>query len=234
MSDLIAVPVADTVELREQIIRSCLYLRDHLGYFFGTWGNISVRIQDGLLLTPSRVSYDSLKTEDLVVVSMEGRVIKGHRMPTSEMLLHLLLMKSRPDFGAIVHSHSPYAATVSCCHKEIPVLVDDMAEIVGGPVNCSAYVSAGEHKEMAISAQAAIHPESFAVLLGNHGSVAAGRDLQEAIVCSQCVERAAMIFLQSQNLGGAIAIPEKLWKQERHRYLFKYGTKADFAGVDLK
>ncbi len=217
MNDIIAEPVEDTAELRDQVIENCLYMRDVLGYFFGTWGNISVRVRDGILLTPSRIPYDKLRTNDLVVVSLEGKVVRGNRIPTSEMLLHIELMKLRKDFGAVVHSHSQYAGIVSCCHQSIPVLIDDMAEVVGGTVNCSKYVSAGEHRQLAQAASENIGNESFAVLLGNHGQVAAGRDLKEAMVCSQAVERAAKIFVLSGAIDTLVPIPEEKWRKERHR-----------------
>ena len=100
----------DTNELREAVIRTCLLMRDRLGYFVGTWGNISVRVEDGLLVTPSRMSYDAIAADDLVVVGWEGGVLRGHRVPTSEMELHRQVLRRRPDLGALVHSHSPWAS----------------------------------------------------------------------------------------------------------------------------
>jgi len=226
-----AVPFKDTLDLREKVISTCFYLRDKLGYFVGTWGNISVRIEDGLLLTPSRMKYDDIKPDDLVVISWQGARIKGQRVPTSEMELHRQLMLERPDFGALIHSHSPYASTVASVHRSIPVLVDDMAEVIGGEVHCSIYVSAGKHKEMAEAARKVIGKEACAVLLGNHGVVAAGRDLDEALVAAQFVEKAAFILIHAQPLGGAKPIPDKLWREERYRYLYKYGKPEDLESV---
>ena len=76
MTEQTAPICSDSDELREAIIRACLFMRDRLGYFVGTWGNISVRVQDGLLLTPSRMSYDAIAAEDLVVVGWEGGVVR--------------------------------------------------------------------------------------------------------------------------------------------------------------
>ena len=70
-----------------------------------------------------------------------------------------------------------------------------------------------------------------AVLLGNHGVVAGGRDLAEAVVASQFVEKAAMILIQAEAIGGARPIAEKAWREERHRYLYKYGRPEDLAGI---
>ncbi len=110
MTEQTAPICSDSDELREAIIRACLFMRDRLGYFVGTWGNISVRVQDGLLLTPSRMSYDAIAAEDLVVVGWEGGVVRGHRVPTSETELHRQILRQRPDLAALVHSHSPWAS----------------------------------------------------------------------------------------------------------------------------
>lgn len=221
----------DTNELREAVIRTCLLMRDRLGYFVGTWGNISVRVEDGLLVTPSRMSYDAIAADDLVVVGWEGGVLRGHRVPTSEMELHRQVLRRRPDLGALVHSHSPWASVCACARRSIPVLTDDMAEVIGGEVRCAGHVPAGRHRELAQAAAESIGPDACAVLLGNHGVVAGGRDLAEAVVASQFVEKAAMILIQAEAIGGAWPIAEEAWREERHRYLYKYGRPEDLEGI---
>jgi L-fuculose-phosphate aldolase len=224
-------PQKDASELRWEVIRACFTMRDKLGYFVGTWGNISVRIEDGLLVTPSRMKYEEMKPEDLVVVGWEGGVIRGERVPTSETELHRQILLARPDLGALIHSHSPWASVFACARRAIPVLTDDMAEVVGGEVRCSHYVPAGRHRELAKAARDAIGPDACVVLLANHGVVAGGRDLAEAIIASQFVEKAAMILIQAEALGGAVPISESLWREERNRYLYKYGKPEDLEEV---
>lgn len=224
-------PLADTRELREQVIATCFDMRDRLGFFVGTWGNISVRVERGFLLTPSRVDYDALGPDDLVVVDAAGKVIEGHRLPTSEMELHRQIMLERPDLAALIHNHSPWASVCACAHRSIPVLTDDMAEVIGGEVHCAPYASAGHHRELAQAARQTIGPDAGAVLLGNHGVIAGGRDLYEASVACQFVEKAAMILVHAEALGGARPIPEALWREERDRYLYKYGKPEDMADL---
>jgi L-fuculose-phosphate aldolase len=231
MANPAVTPFKDTIDLRREVIAACFYMRDRLGYFVGTWGNISVRIEDGLLVTPSRVKYEEVQPDDLVVVGWEGGVVRGHRVPTSETELHRQLMLERPDLGAIIHSHSPWASVCACAHRSIPVLSDDMAEVIGGEVRCARYAPAGRHRELAQAVREAIGPDACAVLLGNHGVAAGGRDLAEAIVSSQFVEKAAMILLQAQAIGGVKPIPDELWREERHRYLYKYGKPEDVAEI---
>ncbi len=220
-------PLEDTTALRQKVIDTCFLMRDRLGYFVATWGNISVRLTEGLLVTPSRMQYEDLEPKDLVVVAWEGGVRRGERLPTSEMELHRQLLLQRPDLGALIHTHSRWATVCACARKTIPVLVDDMAEVIGGEVRCAPYVPAGRHRELAEAAREAIGPDAGAVLLGNHGVVAGARDLDEAVVACQFVEKAALILVHAQPLGGARPIPETLWREERDRYLYKYGKQED-------
>ena len=180
-------------------------------------------------MTPSRMIYDEVTPDDLVVVGWEGGVLRGNRVPTSEMELHRQILRKRPDLGALVHSHSPWASVCACAHRSIPVLADDMAEVIGGEVHCAPHVAAGRHRELAQAAAESIGPDACAVLLGNHGVVAGGRDLAEAVVASQFVEKAAMILIHAQAIGGVRPIAEELWREERHRYLYKYGKPEDLA-----
>jgi len=221
--------VSDSAAIREQVIRTCFFMRDRLGYFVGTWGNISVRLEDGLLVTPSRTAYEEMTPDDLVVVGWQGGVLRGRRLPTSEMELHRQILLARPDLGALVHSHSPWASVCACARKPIPVLTDDMAEVIGGEVQCARYVPAGRHRALAAAARDAIGPDACAVLLANHGVLAGGRDLAEAIVACQFVEKAAMIVIHAAAIGGAVPIEEALWREERERYLTKYGRPEDMA-----
>ena len=221
----------DTIELRQEVIRTCLFVRDQVGYFVGTWGNISVRLENGLLVTPSRMIYDDVTPDDLVIVGWEGGVVRGRRVPTSEVELHRQILRQRPDIGTLIHGHSPWASVCACAHCSIPVLTDDMAEVIGGEVHCAPHVAAGRHCELALAAAESIGSDACAVLLGNHGVVAGGRDLAEAVVASQFVEKAAMILIHAQAIGGVRPIAEELWREERHRYLYKYGKPEDLAGV---
>lgn len=226
-----AVAAKDTTALRQKVIDTCFLMRDRLGYFVATWGNIGVRLEEGLLVTPSRMNYEDLGPDDLVVVGWKGNILKGERLPTSEVELHRQLLLERPDLGALIHSHSRWASVCACAHRKIPVLVDDMAEVIGGEVRCAPYVPAGRHRELARAAREAIGPDAGAVLLGNHGVVAGARDLDEAVTACQFVEKAALILIHAEPLGGARPIPDELWREERDRYLYKYGREEDLAGV---
>lgn len=226
-----ATPFRDTIEIRQAVIDTCFLMRDRLGYFIGTWGNISVRVEEGLLVTPTRANYENLKPEDLPLVSWEGVKIKGERLPTSETELHRQLYLERPDLAALIHHHATWSSVFACARRPIPVVSDDMAMVVGGEIRCAEYAPAARHHELARAVRGAIGPDAQAVLMSNHGALCGGRTLEEAILCCQFVEKAAQVFLMGQLVGGVQPLAEAHWREERDHYLFKYGRPADLAGV---
>ncbi len=214
-------PLPDSPELRQSIIDACRRLRQG-GYIVGTWGNVSVRLADGLVITPSALDYDLLTPDDLVVVSWQGQALRGDRVPSSEVELHRQLLLARPDLGAVVHTHPPSASALACAHRDLPVMVEDMAQIIGADVRCTSYTPGGRHQALAAAAVAGMG-EGTAVLLANHGVVVAGRTLAEAVIATQVLEKAAFIYLSAVPVGGIVPIPAEMVAEERHRYLYKYG-----------
>ncbi len=213
------------LSLKTEMIAKCRLL-EKLGYFVGTWGNVSARVPEGFIVTPSRVSYAVIEPDDFVTVSLEGTVVAGHRLPSSETEIHRAVYNKKSDAGAIIHSHSPYATAVSCLRQSIPVFVEDMAQIIGGEVHCAEYVPAGQHKRIAEAVGSTIGEEN-AVLLANHGVLCCGRDLDEAFVANQILEKAALMMLAAGGRDKVIPIPEEYVRSERNRFLYKYGTAHD-------
>jgi L-fuculose-phosphate aldolase len=163
---------------------------------------------------------------DFVTVSLEGKVVAGHRLPSSETEIHRVVLTKKGDTGAIIHSHSPYATAVACLHQSIPVFVEDMAQIIGGEVHCTQYVPAGQHRKIAEEVGRTIGEEN-AVLLANHGVLCCGRNLEEALVANQIVEKAALMMMAAGGREKVIPIPEEFVTSERNRFLYKYGTAKD-------
>ncbi|MCE5323564.1 class II aldolase/adducin family protein [bacterium] len=214
----------DSLQLRQEIIKACLHLSE-IGQFIGTWGNISVRVEEGFVITPSAVDYTTMTPEDFVVVSMDGQKVSGQAVPSSETELHRRLLAIRPDLGAFVHTHAPYATCLACAHKSLPVIVEDMAQIIGGEVRCTRYASGGRSKDLSEEACAVIGDDSSAVLLANHGAVIGGRTLGEAVTACRILEKAAFIYISAAAIGGAHPIPEECIIEERNRLLYRYGIE---------
>lgn len=212
--------------IKRAIILKCRLL-EKIGYFIGTWGNVSVRVKQGFIITPSRIPYNVITVADFVTLNLEGKILNGHQLPSSETEVHRSIYRKRTDVGAVIHSHSPYATAVSCLRRPIPPLVEDLAQVAGGKINCARYVPGGQHANLGRAVAASIGDVN-AVLLANHGVITCGRDLDEAFVTSQIVEKGAQLLLLSSPLKKPHSIPDKFVRAERYRYLYKYGKANDF------
>lgn len=213
----------DCLEIRNQIIHACLWLqKEHL--VVGTWGNVSVRIDERrVMLTPSKIDYDAMRPEDMVIIDLEGQKLDGFRSPTSEMDVHRLIYGARKDVGAIVHCHPTYASALCATGEGIPPILEEMTQLIGGEVPTTRkYVRAGEHIELAREAVACLGDKN-AVLLRNHAPVCCGKDLKEALTCCQIVEKAATCYLHLRGHFPIRVIPDDLVQLERNRFLYQYG-----------
>lgn len=213
------------IELKQAIIDACLAL-EAMGQIIGTYGNASARIPEGLIVTPSRVDYHQITPDDMMVVSPTGDVLAGHRVPSSETSVHRLIYNARPDVGAVLHTHAFYATALSCLHETIPVIVEEQSQVIGAEIRCTRYVPAGQHLALGEEVAETLG-ESNGVLLANHGVVACGRTIDEALFAAQVIERVAHMHLMTRTLGGAVPIPPDYVRSERERWLYKYGTSAD-------
>jgi L-fuculose-phosphate aldolase len=212
-------------ELKQAVIDACLKL-EAMGYIIGTYGNASARVPEGLIVTPSRVNYSEITPDDMMVVSPEGDVLDGHRVPSSETSVHRLIYNARPDVNAVLHTHSFYASALSCLHETIPVIVEEQSQVIGDAIRCTHYVPAGQHQALGEEVARTLGA-SNAVLLANHGVVACGRSVDDALFAAQVAERVAHMRLLTG--GAAIPIPPEHVRSERERWLYKYGTAADHA-----
>jgi L-fuculose-phosphate aldolase len=214
-----------SLESRDEIIACCLEL-ERKGYVIGTYGNVSVRTKSGLMITPSRIDYQSLTAPDLVEVTLAGKVVVGSRLPSSELEVHRQIYVLRPDVGAVVHTHSLFATALSCLHETIPVIVEEQSQVIGDEIRCTKYVPAGRHFELGEEIARTLGG-SNGVLVANHGTVSCGRSLGEAMFACQIVERVAQMRLLAGASGGLIPIPDELVRSERERWLYKYGRAGD-------
>jgi L-fuculose-phosphate aldolase len=217
-------------EVKQAIIDACLWLEEK-GYFIGTYGNVSVRVEGGLIITPSRVDYRSLTPEDMVWVSDEGQLVEGVRLPSSELEVHRCIYLRRADIGAIVHTHSLAATALACMRREVPVIVEEQAQVIGSVIPCTRYVPAGQHRRLGEEAARALG-DCNALLLANHGAVSCAATLEEALFTCVIVERVAQMYLLTSAAGGPLTIPQEFVISERERFLYRYGKAEDHAETE--
>ncbi|MCP4021923.1 MAG: L-fuculose-phosphate aldolase [Desulfobacteraceae bacterium] len=166
----------------------------------GTGGNLSYynRKRNLIAITPSGVEYEDMRLEDILVLRLDGGIVEGDRKPSSETGFHLALYEKRPDVAAVVHTHSVYATTFACLHREIPP-VHYLVGFCGKKVPLAEYATYGSN-ELAKNIRDSIKDYN-AVLLANHGLVSVGSDLMTAFNVALEVEFVARVYYQAQNIG---------------------------------
>ncbi len=213
----------DCLEVRQDVIDTCLWLKSQ-GLVFSTWGNISVRLDDGnILITPSKVEYEGMLPEDLVVLAPDGTQVSGTRLSTSEREIHRRVMNKRPDVNAIIHMHSPYAMAAAARNEGIPVISEEMCQLLGGAIPLSSeFVPSDMHEKLGKVVTDSI-TDANAILIRNHGPVCFGRSLAEARVCCQVVEKTCKMYLHLLADKDVQIISKENVERGRDYFLNSYG-----------
>lgn len=162
----------------------------------GTSGNVSVRVGDTVLVTPSGVPYDRLTPDDVTGVDLDGRQVLGTLLPTSELPMHLAVYRST-DALAVVHTHAVHATAVSTLVPELPA-IHYMTAALGGPVRVAPYATYGTD-ELAENMLHALADRS-ACLLQNHGTIAYGNTLAQAYDRTAQLEWMCHLWLTARSL----------------------------------
>ena len=185
------------IELREEIIRTGIRMIE-LGINQGTSGNISVRWQEGILLTPTGIPYEELNPEDICYQNWEGEV-EGRLERSSEWRFHLAIQKNRKDVNAVVHTHSNHATALAIQEMEIPA-IHYMVAAGGGPnIRCAPYATFGT-KELSQHALKALENRKCC-LLAHHGVIATGSSISKALWLAGEVETLAKQYLLILSTG---------------------------------
>jgi L-fuculose-phosphate aldolase len=175
-------------------------------------GNISVRAKEkninGFYITPSGMKYSSLKPKDIVFVSLKGRFDGKKRTPSSEWRFHQDIYVNKKDAKAIVHTHSTCATAVSSHQKSIPAF-HYMVGVAGGEdIKCTKYATFGTRK-LSKNILSALKNRS-ACLIGNHGQIAFGKNLEKSFELAQEIENICHQYINALRIG----IPKILSKKE--------------------
>ena len=185
---------------RDSVCRLAKSLFDR-GLTIGSSGNISVRLDDGWLMTPTGSSMGSLDPNEISKLDLAGNLISG-KNPTKESFLHIAMYDERPDSGAVVHLHSTHSVAVSCLadidKKNVlpPITAYYVMKI--GTLPLVPYFPPGDiNLAKAVKEMASDH---HAVLLANHGPVVAGKTLEDAVYAIEELEETARLFLLLKNM----------------------------------
>lgn len=202
-------------EFREQMVMlgKCLFDR---GYTCGNSGNLSIRLPEGMLITPTNCCLGRLDAAGISKVDWDGNVLGGAR-PSKEAPLHRAMYQARPQEGAVVHIHSTWSVAVSC-------LADVDPQDVLPPVTAYYVMRVGRlplvpffppGDDRLADRVASLAAECRAVLLANHGPVVAGRDLPSAISAAEELEESAKLFLLLRGESARFLTPEQYGEVRR-------------------
>lgn len=170
----------------------------------GTSGNASVRLAGGgFLVTPSGMAAEACGEDDLVEITATGEA-RGTRAPSSEWLLHRDIFAAFPAAGAVLHAHPPFATALACQRRDIPPFHYMIARFGGSTVRCSSYATFGT-QALSNAAIAALQ-ERCACLLGNHGMVVWGRDLDHALALAVELETLCEQYWRTCQLGTPVLL----------------------------
>ena len=195
----------DHTSLRESVIAAARSLNKHrLGV--GTAGNVSARIKQGYLITPTGMDYEAMAPTDIVSMDMHGNCAEGDLKPSSEWRFHQDIYAARMDVNAIVHTHSPCATALSCTRQDLPAFHYMVAGAGGSSIRCAEYATYGT-QALSDHALAALAGHR-ACLLANHGVIALGEDVESAFKMAELVEELARQYLFSRMAGTPVLLGE--------------------------
>jgi len=199
------------------------------GLVAGTSGNVSMRIDSGdgrelIAITPNALYYDRMGVDDIVVADFEGNNVEGELRLSIEKMLHIGIYKARKKVNAVIHSHPVYGNILSVAGMEIPEILDDQVTYLGGRIKLARYAIPGT-PDLVDSALEALGPRNGA-LLANHGAVSVGRDMKEAFVACELLERTAQIYVFAMLLGKITPLPEQAQAVEKAFFNYQHGEEA--------
>lgn len=211
------------MELRKKIVEVGLRMvKDGLAH--NGQGNISAfdRASGLVAITPSAVPYEERKPEDICVVNLEGALVEGCWKPTSELAMHLIYYRHRPDINAVVHTHAPYSTVFGIIGEaSMPVVLNEAAMNLGGPVPVAPYArpATPELAEAAFQATG----DAMGVILAHHGLITIGTDLKQAYDSTLAAEATARLIILARSMGaGVVALDAQEARELRKLYLEHY------------
>ena len=170
------------------------------GFAAANDGNISIRVgENEVLCSPTMICKGFMKPEDLCAVDLDGNQIAGKRKRTSEILLHLTIMKERPDVRAVVHCHPPHATAFAIAHEAIPQCVLPEVEVFMGEIPMAPYETPGSQKFA--DTVSPFLQSTNTIILKNHGTVSFGTHLMEAYWKTEILDAYCKMLLLAKQLG---------------------------------
>ncbi len=201
-------------DLRRHVIETCLSM-NRSGLNQGKAGNVSVRNDEGFLLTGSGIAYESMEPRHVVQMDLQG-TYTGDILPSSEWRMHLDIYRHFADAGAVVHVHSPHATAVSCLRREIPPFHYMIGVAGGSTIRCADYARFGS-VELSEAMIVALEDRK-ACLLANHGLICFSVDLRKALELTVEVEALCRQFVLASQCGTPVLLSDEEMQDVLQRF----------------
>lgn len=211
-------------EIREELVELNQALPEY-GLCTWTMGNVSIRDpESGLVaIKPSGVMFPDLIPESMVVVDLEGKVVEGENLPSSDTASHLYIYRHLEHVNSVVHTHSNYATAFAASNMEIPVVLTAMGDEFGGSIPCGGFALIGEEEVGKIVVDTIGNGK--AVLLKNHGVFTVGATGKAAVKAAVMTEDSAKTVWLAMQIGNPEKISPDDVKKLHDRYTNVYGQK---------
>ncbi|HEU4349264.1 MAG TPA: L-ribulose-5-phosphate 4-epimerase [Actinoplanes sp.] len=192
-----------------------------------TAGNVSARVpgEDLLVIKPSGVRYDEITPDSMVVTDLDGKLVEGDHLPSSDTAAHAYVYKHMPEVGGVVHTHSTYATAWSARAEPIPCVLTMIADEFGGEVPVGPFALIGDDSIGRGIVETLRGHRSKAVLMRNHGVFTIGADARTAVKAAVMCEDVARTVHISRQLGTPVPIPQPDIDRLFHRYQHAYGQE---------
>jgi L-fuculose-phosphate aldolase len=192
----------DTTATRQSIIDGCLWM-ERVGLNQGTSGNISVRVDGGILITPSAVPYAKMTPAMICIIPLDGPPAADQH-PSTEWQFHQSVLQARPDVDAVVHAHPAHATAIAIQRRSILAVHYMVAAFGGANVPCTGYALFGSDALSVMVADAVKHRHGC--LLANHGALTVGDTLDRALWRMQELENLARVMLLAEQSGTPVIL----------------------------
>ncbi|GGQ89257.1 L-ribulose-5-phosphate 4-epimerase [Kitasatospora griseola] len=214
--DLLRRRVAD---LHQELVR--------YGLVVWTAGNVSARVpgEDLLVIKPSGVSYDELTPQNMILCDLDGNVVEGEHLPSSDTAAHAYVYRHRPDVGGVVHTHSTYASAWAARGEPVPCVLTAMADEFGAEIPIGPFALIGDDSIGRGIVETLAGHRSPAVLMKSHGVFTIGKDAEAAVKAAVMCEDVARTVHVSRQLGEPLPIAQDDIDRLNFRYQNVYGQR---------
>lgn len=225
------------ISYRKEVLKASLWLsqQGYFGSLTGSGGNVSVRIdgEESMAITPSGVKYQDMSDGDIMISGFDLSVVEGKRRlkPSMESGMHSIIYRKRPDVGAVVHTHQTHASVFAVLNMPIPALFDEVALALGPLIDIVPYAFSGT-VELARNMESKLSNHANAYIIQNHGIVALGKTLDQAILHAELLEKTAQVYLLALASGKPVTLLPESTKEriEKMRKTISEGGRKEKRG----